>query len=136
MAAVDPLPRPRVLVADDDVEMRRLVAEALKRDLYEVVEAADGGRLLVTLAATYGHAEARFDLIVSDIRMPVCSGLDILRGLREAKWQTPVILMTAFGDMETRARAETLGAFLLDKPFRIDVLRLVVSDLLQFGPAR
>jgi DNA-binding response OmpR family regulator len=125
--------RKRVLVADDDAEMRRLVAESLRKDNYEVVEESDGGRLLVRIAAIYtlGETSDPFDLIVSDIRMPVCSGLDIVKGLREAHWRTPVILMTAFGDDETRARAETLGALLFDKPFQMSVLRLVVGDLLQ-----
>lgn len=124
--------RPRVLVADDDVEMRRLVAESLRKDDYEVIEEADGGRLLVRIAAIYtlGGTRDPVDLIVSDIRMPVCSGLDILKGLRDAHWNTPVILMTAFGDDETRARAEKLGALLFDKPLHMSVLRLVVRDLL------
>jgi DNA-binding response OmpR family regulator len=113
--------------------MRRLVAESLRKDDYEVVEEPDGGRLLVRIAAIYtlGETSDPFDLIVSDIRMPVCSGLDIVKGLREAHWSTPVILMTAFGDDETRARAETLGAVLFDKPFQMSVLRIVVRDLLQ-----
>jgi DNA-binding response OmpR family regulator len=124
--------RPRVLVADDDAEMRSLVAESLRKDDYDVVEEADGGRLLVRIAAIYTLGDTRdpVDLIVSDIRMPVCSGLDIL-GLRDAHWRTPVILMTAFGDDETRARAEKLGALLFDKPFQMSVLRLVVRGLLE-----
>jgi DNA-binding response OmpR family regulator len=125
--------RSRVLVADDDAEMRRLVAETLRRDDYEVVEESDGGRLLVRIAAIYAfeHTVDPFDLIVSDIRMPVCSGLDILKGLRDAHWTTPVILMTAFGDDETRRRAESLGALLFDKPFQMNALRLVVRTLLR-----
>jgi DNA-binding response OmpR family regulator len=124
--------RTRVLVADDDAEMCRLVAESLRKDDYDVVEESDGGRVLVRIAAIYsfGSKVAPFDLIVSDIRMPVCSGLDILKGLRDARWKTPVILMTAFGDDETRRRAETLGALLFDKPFQMSALRLVVRSLL------
>jgi DNA-binding response OmpR family regulator len=126
-------PRSRVLVADDDTEMRRLVAETLRKDDYEVVEESDGGRLLVRIAAIYAFERTidPFDLIVSDIRMPVCSGLDILKGLRDAHWKTPVILMTAFGDEETKLRAESLGALLFDKPFQMNTLRLVVRSLLR-----
>jgi DNA-binding response OmpR family regulator len=124
--------RSRVLVADDDTEMRRLVAESLRKDDYEVVEESDGGRLLVRIAAIYAFERTvdPFDLIVSDIRMPVCSGLDILKGLRDAHWRTPVILMTAFGDDQTRQRAEALGALLFDKPFQMGALRAVVRTLL------
>jgi DNA-binding response OmpR family regulator len=125
--------RPRVLVADDDAEMRHLVAESLRRDDYEVIEEPDGGRLLVRVAAIYSFQGTMtpFDLIVSDIRMPVCSGLAIVKGLREAHWNTPVILMTAFGDEETRALAHALGAVLFDKPFQMGALRAVVRTLLQ-----
>lgn len=59
--------------------------------------------------------------------MPVCSGLRLLEGLREAGWATPIILMTAFGDRESRATAERLGAVLLDKPFELDGLRRLVG---------
>ena len=122
---------PRVVVAEDDDEMRRLVVEALRKDGYEVEEARDGGRLLVRAAAYYTHRAqvADVDLIVSDIRMPICSGLQILQGLREAHWHIPVILMTAFGDDATRARAEKLGAILFDKPFDLDDLRTAVQSL-------
>jgi DNA-binding response OmpR family regulator len=133
MVEASTISRPRVLVADDDAEMRRLVAETLRKDDYEVVEESDGGRLLVRIAAIYTFERTvdPFDLIVSDIRMPVCSGLDILNGLRDAHWKTPVILMTAFGDDETRRRAESLGALLFDKPFQMKTLRLVVQSLLE-----
>jgi DNA-binding response OmpR family regulator len=124
--------RPRVLVAEDDAEMRRLVADALRKDGYEIIEETDGGRLLVRIAAIYSFAGTAdpFDLIVSDVRMPVCSGLDILKGLRDAHWDTPVVLMTAFGDDETRARASALGALLFDKPFTMQALRATVRMLL------
>ena len=130
--------RPRVLVAEDDVEMRRLVADALRKDGYDLVEETDGGRLLVRVAAIYNFQRTAdpFDLIVSDIRMPVCSGLDILKGLRDAHWHTPVILMTAFGDDETRARAERLGTHLFDKPFTMQALRAKVRELLGNRPRR
>ncbi len=125
--------QPRVLVADDDAEMRRVVAESLRRDGYVVEEEGDGGRLLVRIAAIYSFAGTvdPFDLIVTDIRMPICSGLDILKGLRDAHWDTPVVLMTAFGDDDTRARAEKLGAVLFDKPFEMRALRLIVRSLIE-----
>jgi DNA-binding response OmpR family regulator len=122
---------PIVLLAEDDPEMRGLVAEALRGDGYEVVELADGGRLLVDIAARLkaGSGADSLDIIVSDIRMPVCTGLQILAALRDAHWRTPVILMTAFGDEATRKHAESLQAVLLDKPFDIDELRAAVANL-------
>lgn len=110
--------------------MRRLVVEALRADGYEVHEATDGGRLLVNVMTHYSDGDADLDLIVSDVRMPICSGLDIVEQLRKSHWAVPVILMTAFGDEGTRARAEALGAVLFDKPFAIDDLRTAVMNML------
>jgi CheY-like chemotaxis protein len=121
----------RVLVAEDDREMRRLVVEALRKDGHDVIEASDGGRLLVRLAEVFDRdpTMAAVDVIVSDVRMPVCSGLDLLERMFEARWRVPCILMTAFGDDEIRARAERVGALLLDKPLRLDELREAVVRL-------
>jgi DNA-binding response OmpR family regulator len=124
----------RILVAEDDAEMRRLVADALRKDGYEVTEASDGGRLLVEVTALYQHPERQPDLIVSDVRMPICTGLAILEQMRRAHWTMPVILMTAFGDDETRTRADMLGAILFDKPFALDDLRTAVLNVLPHAP--
>jgi CheY-like chemotaxis protein len=129
---------PRILLAEDDAEMRRLVADALRGDGHEVAEATDGGRLLVDIATRLkaGDGDGSLDLIVSDIRMPICTGLQILAALREAHWRTPVILMTAFGDAATRRHAESLAALLLDKPFDMDDLRMAVAKMLPAREAR
>jgi CheY-like chemotaxis protein len=126
----------RVLVADDDAEMRVLVVEALSLDGYEVSSVADGGRLLITLArgAFDGQTNYRADLVVSDVRMPVCDGLAILRHMRAAHWRVPVILTTAFGDANTREETERLGAVLLDKPFELGTLRRIAGELLRPAP--
>jgi DNA-binding response OmpR family regulator len=126
---------PRILLAEDDPDMRALVAQSLRKDGYEVIEVPDGGRLLVSLATTYGHHEEydAYDLLISDVRMPVCSGLEIVEGLRKAHWKIPVILMTAFGDAQTRARAEAFGAVLFDKPFDVDDLRTAVMNMVPRG---
>lgn len=120
----------RVLVAEDDPEMRRIVVDALRRDGYEVLEVADGNGLLSQLTPRYAHSRADVDLVISDLRMPVCTGLQILEALRSAQRSVPVILMTAFSDEATRTRADALGAILFDKPFAIDDLRTAVVNLL------
>jgi DNA-binding NtrC family response regulator len=122
-------PRPvRVIVGEDDPDMRRLVVYALERDGYEVGEAGDGYSLL-TLLAERGAGKT-VDLVISDVRMPGLSGLEILEHVRRDGDHLPVILMTAFGDDDTRAEAELRGAVLFDKPFLIDDLRKVVHHLL------
>ena len=128
--------RPRILVAEDDLEMRRLVIDSLRRDDYDVVDVTDGGQLLVRITDFYRlrPTPEPIDLIVTDVRMPVCSGFDIIKGLRDAHWATPVIIMTAFGGDDARARAKKLGAVLLEKPFEMAALRRHVRELLH--PAR
>lgn len=124
---------PRILVAEDDSDMRQLVVEALRKDGYDVTAVADGGRLLVTLAHEIvdGSGADLADLVVSDVRMPICSGMQILEQLRASRWPVPVILMTAFGDAATREHARALGALLFDKPFDLNALRVAVASLLQ-----
>ncbi len=109
-----------------------MVSDTLGKDGYQIVEEPDGGRLLVRVAALYGRGGAAqpVDLIVTDVRMPVCTGIDILKGMRDAHWGTPVVLMTAFADDETRRRASSLGATLFDKPFKLTDLRQTVKEML------
>ena len=120
--------RRRVLVAEDDADMRRLVATVLRMAGHKVVEAKDGMEVLDRLESTiWSERPDLFDVIVSDIQMPGLSGLDVLASLRCAYWNTPVVLITAFGDDETRAEALDLGAAaVLDKPLDPTSLRAAV----------
>jgi CheY-like chemotaxis protein len=121
----------RILVAEDDPEMRRLVADALRKDGHDVIEAKDGGSMLVRLAEAFreDHSLDRIDVIVSDMRMPVWNGLELLERLTEAGWRIPSILMTAFGDDDTRRRAAHVGAMLMEKPLALGELRTAVNRL-------
>jgi two-component system cell cycle response regulator CpdR len=122
----------RILVAEDDAEMRRLIVEALRKDGHDVIEASDGGQLQVAIADESFRDPALSQLggVVSDVRMPVCGGLDVLERLVLRQQHVPFILITAFGDDETRRRAKRLGALLLDKPLSLDVLREAMADLI------
>ncbi len=121
----------RIVVAEDDLEMRSMLVQSLRHDGYDVVEAEDGEDLLSYLLLDQGAGTQTLDLIVSDVRMPGVTGIDMLETLRATDDTTPVILMTAFPDDITRARAEKLGAMLFDKPFDVDELRLAVAALLR-----
>lgn len=125
-----PLGRPqrRILVADDDPEMRSLVCAALQADGYEVESAHDGAELLQILADAYLHTTPRqYDLIITDHRMPRIKGMEVIKGLRGGHGP-PVILMTAFGGPEMRHLAKELGAAaVFDKPFEMDDLRTAVE---------
>ncbi len=123
-----------IFVAEDDPEMRRLVADKLRKIGHTVIEAADGAELMHRLAMAgdnHQFSQMRVDLIITDIRMPGSDGLAILESLRASGWRTPAIVMSAFGDSHARERAEGLGAVFLDKPFRMDLLIHTVRRLLE-----
>jgi DNA-binding response OmpR family regulator len=120
------------LLAEDDDEMRILLTWSLRWEGYEVVECRNGTELQDALSgATDGEEALGVALVVSDIRMPGISGLDVLRGLRLSEKFPPVVLITAFGDEETHAEADRLGAVaLFDKPFEIEDLVAKVHEIL------
>jgi DNA-binding response OmpR family regulator len=124
----------RILLAEDDSSLRFLLAQALRGDGYLVVAAANGLELMDVLSDSLSPDSpvARFDLVLSDIRMPGWPGLGALTRVRGHPAMPPFILFTAFGDDETHRHALELGALtLLDKPFDIDELRELVADILR-----
>jgi DNA-binding response OmpR family regulator len=130
---LDPSQRgPSILLVEDDEEMRRVLARALRRDGYGVVEARDGSEALEQLGTVILDRRRRRTggpaLLITDVRLPGFSGLEILEGMRLAALPLPAILITAFGDAETHADAYRLGAtYVLDKPFDVDELRAAVQ---------
>lgn len=121
----------RVVVAEDDPDLRKIIITALRGTGYEPVEATNGAELLdlVGDALLTGDASLGPDLVISDVRMPGLTGLGILLGLRQANWQRPFVLMTAYADGELRHEAERLDAVLFAKPFEIDDLVTLVVNL-------
>lgn len=135
--------RGSVLLIEDDLEMRRMLAAALRRDGHQVIEAANGDDALEWLGpgALDGDLERIPDLVISDIRLPYFSGLEILECLQIVARRIPVILITAFPDRETHAAAARLGAeCVLEKPFDLGELRaaahLALRSRAGAGPAR
>jgi DNA-binding NtrC family response regulator len=130
-----PAQRVRVLLADDDEDMLRLIASALRKDGCEIQIARDGTELIEMLGTQLdaGEVASRVDVIVSDICMPGASGLEALAALRKRGLSTPVILMTAFGSPDAHSEAHKLNAIaVLNKPFDMDDLRIVIGS---FGAA-
>jgi CheY-like chemotaxis protein len=122
----------RILLAEDDDEMRAWLASALRGEGYAVEEAENGMDLLAKLARSLlGLPDCGpVDVVVSDIRMPGFSGLEVLAALRNTDHAVPVILITAFGDEETHELAGRLGAnAVIDKPFDVGELRTVLSTI-------
>jgi DNA-binding NtrC family response regulator len=122
-------PAGRVLLAEDDDTMRALLARRLCRAGFDVVEASNGVEALERLACGWICTPGiRFDVVVSDLRMPGYDGLNIVATLRQNAPDVPVILITAFGTMATHVEAARLGAYaILDKPFDLDDLMSLVK---------
>ncbi len=116
------MPKHSILIVDDDAEMRALLSEVLGQEGYHVEEAANGAEALIRLRSEY------FAAIIIDKNMPGLGGLDLLPGLRMICPDTPIILITAFGDAATYLEALEKGAFeFIFKPFRLEELLRVLK---------
>jgi CheY-like chemotaxis protein len=123
----------RILLAEDDFEMRRVLIAALRQDNYDIVELDSGSALLEEVSQARDRAELPA-LIVSDVRMPGMSGLRVVEAIRRWGLRMPIILITAFGSEETLNEAFQLGATaVLSKPFDLEDLRSAVLCLLPNG---
>jgi CheY-like chemotaxis protein len=123
---------PHILVAEDHADMRDLLAQTLRRAGYDVTEVPDGWGLLSLLGACLLHSqdEEPVDLVISDIRMPGVTGMEVLRGAEDSPEFPPIILITAFGDSRTHEEAERLGAkAVFDKPFDLEDLLTKVREI-------
>ncbi len=119
---------PRVLVAEDDRVARDLLCEILRGEGYEV-EAVDDGAGAIERAQ---GGDGRYDLVVSDVRMERSGGLDVLAAFTAKAPSTPVILITAFGDVTGAMEAIQRGAYdYVSKPFNIEELRLTVARAIE-----
>jgi CheY-like chemotaxis protein len=118
-----------VLVADDDEDLRSLVAAILRAEGHRVVEAHDGAELLDRLRGALEGSDVHPDVVLTDVLMPKLSGLGVLDALRRAQWRVPVILMTVLGDGSVHTLAKRLGAVcVLRKPLDVEDLRTAVLN--------
>ena len=116
----------RILVAEDDASANKLISAVLRRDNHEVLSAVDGQDALDVL--DHEHV----DLIVSDVMMPRVDGLELVRQLREAGWDTPILMLTARQDAETLHGGFIAGVDdYLTKPADMKELVLRVRALLR-----
>lgn len=124
--------RARILVADDDREFLRAVERILVQEGYAVTTANNGAEAIACLQA---HP---FDLVLADLRMPTADGLALLQDMRRRGFNMPVVLVTAFGEVESYLEAMDEGAFdYLTKPVAWeDLMRLVQHALDSAGEPR
>jgi two-component system response regulator HydG len=117
--------RARILVVEDNASLRRGIVRALRERWSDVDEAADGSRARERLA---DRGVEPYDVVVTDLRLPGADGVEVLRAARSRDARTAVILMTAYGTIETAVEAMKLGAFdFLQKPFELESLELRVE---------
>lgn len=120
------MPNESILVVDDDSSVRRVLQMQLTEAGYEVAQAASGSEALRMLA------ESHPQLVVTDLKMPDLDGIELLRRIREDELQTTVILVTAFGTIETAVQAMRLGAYdYITKPIDYEALLAAVHRALE-----
>ena len=117
-----------ILIIDDEAPMRHMLRMVLERDGYTISEATSGRQGLDRLQS--GH----YSLVLCDIRMPEMDGLVFLRELSRKFPSTSVIMITAYGGVESYLEAMNLGAYeYLHKPVRLDELRSVMKKIFNGG---
>lgn len=115
-----------ILVVEDDKNLRKLITTCLKRDNYNPYEAKDGEEALNVLDENY------IDLIITDIMMPNMDGYELTRELRKAKFNTPILMITAKNTLEDKKEGFNLGVDdYMVKPINIEELSLRVKALLK-----
>jgi two-component system response regulator FlrC len=115
----------KVLVVDDDTSMRFAIKESLEICGF-LVSAADNGEDALVM-----YKKDRFDLVITDMRMPGMTGMEVLKAIKELSARTPVILITAYGTVSTAVEAMKAGAaeFIM-KPFSLEDLESAVAHVL------
>jgi two-component system response regulator MprA len=121
---------PRVLVVDDDPQLREALSRALELDGYDVATASNGVKALDAISAS------RPDVMVLDVMMPYVGGLDVCRTLRERKDRLPILVLTARDEVGDRVAGLDAGADdYLTKPFALEELRARLRALLRRAAA-
>ena len=116
----------KILVVEDDKNLRKLIVTCLEKARYTVFETHNGEEALDLMDKEY------VDLIVTDIMMPEMDGYELIKALREANYNTPILIITAKEDIEDKRQGFNLGADdYMVKPINIDELILRVKSLLR-----
>ena len=129
-------PQPRILIVDDDPIVAESLAEFLQHEGWNTATAGDGNEALdmieAAAATPMGEGSGPFGLLIADINMPRCGGIELLKALRKQHFSVSVIVITGYGKIEIAVEAIKLGAVdYLTKPVLDDELRMAVDKALQ-----
>jgi two-component system NtrC family response regulator len=128
---VKPETKKTILLADDDDNLRRVLEFQLSEAGYKISAAADGAQALEVFTNN------DFDCVITDLRMPKLSGLELLEKIKIINAEIPVIVITAFGEVETAVTAMKAGAFdYINKPFNRDEILLTLERALNFSETK
>src|SRR5688500_15251553 len=117
--------RARILVADDEPNLRRVLTAMLRRDGHEVIQATDGAEAISMLGV---HQAPDVDVVITDLRMPTVDGMEVLRHAARNAPQVPVIMITAYGSGGQAVEAIKAGEFdYIEKPVEQDQIRTIVD---------
>lgn len=116
----------KILIVDDERSMRDVLSIMLKRAGYAVTVAEDGEEAIAQIGKEI------FDLVITDLKMPKGSGLEVLKAVKAAAPETVVLMITAFASAESAVEAMKQGAYdYLTKPFQIDEVQLIIRNALE-----
>jgi DNA-binding response OmpR family regulator len=116
----------RILIVDDENNVRMMYRTALETEDLDVTEAASGAQ------AVEEFAKGEFDVAVLDLRMPEMDGLELLQTMRDKNIKTPAVIITAYGDVPNAVKAMKLGAIdFLAKPVTPEELRKLLNEVIQ-----
>jgi DNA-binding NtrC family response regulator len=116
----------RILIVDDQEMMRDSLAATLAREGHEIVAAGDGPAAISRLEGS------RFDLLITDLKMPRMTGIELLTEARKLRPEMPVVMMTAFATVQTAVEAMRLGAYdYIQKPFDGDEIKILIDRTLE-----
>lgn len=115
-----------ILVVDDEENAREGLSKILTKEGYAVEMAANGKEAIEALR------RFNFDLVITDMRMPLMDGFEVLREIKKMNESIGVIMITAYGEVESYLEAMNMGAFeYINKPVRVNELKRVISKVLE-----
>lgn len=116
----------KILIVDDDNSLREFLSIFLHREGYQVSAAANGEMAIKLLSKSI------FDMVITDVKMPSMSGLDLLKEIKERSPDTVVVMITAYASVDTAVEAMKQGAYdYISKPFNVDEIKLIIRKALE-----